>query len=273
MKNTFAVLITVLVLSMTACGENSNQVQVEKADQAAANDEMVEKIDYSSEKGAVKYIGFEKADPKLTDDDNDDALVFIFEYTNLQNEVKAFWNDFQLKFYQNGHEINEANSYTGYAEKQYELVSSSFDTALKGGKVTFGRIVLPEDDSLVTIVLSQNLIGNAEIYQMMEIDIATDAGTEEKDSASDEDTIKSALLGTWVHEESGGSFNFTDNGVTLNNGNNAMMKGTYSINLEDKLIECTFDATDGKVGIKMPFEYDNDSLTLKNNHNEELVKK
>lgn len=128
MKNKFAVLITVLVLSMTACGENSNQVQVEKADQAAANDEMVEKIDYSSEKGAVKYIGFEKADPKLTDDDNDDALVFIFEYTNLQNEVKAFWNDFQLKFYQNGHEINEANSYTGYAEKQYELVSSSFDT-------------------------------------------------------------------------------------------------------------------------------------------------
>ena len=48
MKNKFAVLITVLVLSMTACGENSNQVQVEKADQAAANDEMVEKIDYSN---------------------------------------------------------------------------------------------------------------------------------------------------------------------------------------------------------------------------------
>ncbi len=48
MKNKFAVLITVHVLSMTACGENSNQVQVEKADQAAANDEMVEKIDYSN---------------------------------------------------------------------------------------------------------------------------------------------------------------------------------------------------------------------------------
>ena len=51
-----------------------------------------------------------------------------------------------------------------------------------------------------------------------------------------------------------------------------LLLGTYSINLEDKLIECTFDATDGKVGIKMPFEYDNDCLTL-NNHNEELVKK
>ena len=48
MKNKFAVLITVLVLFMTACGENSNQMQVEKADQAAANDEMVEKIDYSN---------------------------------------------------------------------------------------------------------------------------------------------------------------------------------------------------------------------------------
>ena len=48
MKNKFAVLITVHVLSMTAFGENSNQVQVEKADQAAANDEMVEKIDYSN---------------------------------------------------------------------------------------------------------------------------------------------------------------------------------------------------------------------------------
>ena len=270
-----AVFIIVLVLSMAACGGNSNQGQAGETDQdrTVANEEMVEEIDYSNEKGAVKYIGFEKADPDLTDDDNDDALVLIFEYTNLQNEVKAFWNDFQLKFYQEGTEIKEAGSWMTKAREQSDLVSAFFDTALKDGKITFGRIVLPKNNSPITVVLSGNSPESTGVCQMMEINIASDTGTEEKNSSPDEDTIKSALQGTWRHEESGGSFTFTEDDVTLDNGNNGIMKGVYEINLEDKVIECTFNATDGKVRVKMPFEYDDGTLTLKNNRNEEVLKK
>ena len=46
-----------------------------------------------------------KADLKLAEEDIDYALVFVFEYTNLQNEVKAFWDDFRLNFFQEGTEI------------------------------------------------------------------------------------------------------------------------------------------------------------------------
>ena len=264
-------LITALTCSMAACGGNANQAPTGETAESAASEETVEKIDFSSEKGSVKFIGFEKADPKLTDDDNDDALVFTFEYTNLQNEVKQFQKDFRLEFFQNGAELNQTPTYSGEAKKQYELVGAFFDKALEGGKITFGKIVLPEDDSPITVLLEGNGETYSTVFQKMEVDIKPgSAPAETKSEGPDAETVKSALQGTWVHEASGGTFSFTGDNVSVNNGD---LKGTFTVDLDAGVIECTVNASDGKLRIKLPFEYKNNALTLENNRGERLKKR
>ena len=293
MKKILSIILTIAVaLFLVACGggQNSSSPQNEEKPKEATTeiateatvaettteikDPTVETIDYSCELGKVKYIGFEKADPELTDEDDDDAVIFKFEFTNLQNEPKQFQQCFVLRCYQNGVELTKNVSYSGHAKEQFELVGAFFNNALKDGTVTFGKLVDPEDDSPITITVQRNDGTSIDVCQMMEVNIKSDDAEvsdekQEDQNAVSEDEIKDALQGTWLLESSNATFVFSDEKVSINDGE---LEGTYTINKDEGNVECTIDATDGQVLIKLPFSYDGSTLTLSNNKNEELKK-
>ena len=50
------------------------------------------------------------------------------------------------------------------------------------------------------------------------------------------------------------------------------MNGTYEINLDESIVNATFKLSDGDAKIKMPFEYNEGTLTLYNNKGAALTK-
>ncbi len=189
----------VLAISMCACGSaadkgnTAGQIEENEADEAETGkaEGLSGQIDFSLDEGNVKFVRFEKADPDLTEEDN--AYVFVFDYTNYQDKPSAVSGTFWIQFFQNGAELSDSVSYSGKAKEQYELVGAFQNEALKGGTVTFGRIVLPKDDSPVTIMVKRNGSSGDE-YQMSEVDITGASGSSgqgtsaEAGSAANENT-------------------------------------------------------------------------------------
>ena len=237
------------------------------------SDPMVDIIDLTYEgEGNIKFDHVEKANSQLTDYSN--ALIFVFEYTNYQSKPVAVWSTFRLKFYQNGTELTENPSYSSAGGDQFDLVHNYMSEAMKNGKVTFGQIVVPKDNSPITIMVEKN--GDSSYpYQMMEVDISSAASSSSSSkssssSSASETDIEAALQGQW---KLGGENTFTfDNGsITIEGGGNRL-DGTYSVNTSSSSIEASLDTTDGSVSIKLPYTYSNGKLTLKNNNGQELVK-
>lgn len=291
-----SVLVAAVTFSMCACGGNaasapsettaaeaSEEAVKEETSAEASSEEteesseeydpMVESIDLALEKGAIKYVGFEKANDKLTDADN--ALVFKFEFTNFQTKPAQTQSVFAIKFYQNGAELSENASYSSGGGDQYTLVKDFFSEALKDGTVTFGQIVLPKDDSPITVMVRRNGgTGSDDDYQMMEVDISDQAAAGENggDAAAADvsaEEIQEALQGTWAI--SNGSFSFDNGNVTCLTAGQ-VLSGTYEINTAESLIDAEFNATNGNVTIKLPYTYENGEMTVFNNRGEALEK-
>ena len=185
-------------------GEVSVNAQQEEAPETTKSDPKNSTIDLSCDEGKISYVRFEKAHPVLTDDDNDDALVFVFEFTNYQSSPAQVQSAFDIDFYQNGAELTDSLSYTSgwddEAKDQYDLVHAFFNNALKDGTVTFGCLVQPKDDSPITINVTANN-GDEDANQMMEVDIR---GGGTQDTASPETTaaaVTTAAAGTTEAKE------------------------------------------------------------------------
>ncbi len=191
-------LSTLLVVSLCACGAGGANgsggatagTSSETAVETGGEDDQIlvsDPIDFTLDEGNVKYVGFEKADPNLTDEEN--ALVFVFEFTNYQDKPAAVQEKFWISFFQNGAELSKSVSYSGEAREQFELVGSFHDTAMKGGTVTFGRIVVPEDNSPITIMVNKQ--GDSDTYQLSEVVIDPASGGSVQESNTG-DTMTSA---------------------------------------------------------------------------------
>ena len=92
----------------------------------------------------------------------------------------------------------------------------------------------------------------------------------EEAPAVTEQDIDAALQGTW--DVSGGSFEFDHGNVSVVSSG-TVLRGTYSINMESSEIAASIEASNGKVSIKMPFEYKDGELTVYNNRGVALTKR
>lgn len=272
-----ALLLSGLLLTACAsCGGRTQQTAAEQSSnetEAAADaaSHQVDSINLELDEGILQYVRVEKADKEVTEEPN--AYLFVFEYTNKQAEPSQAQDTFRIQYFQNGTEVNEANGFT-VAGEQGQLANAFFNNALQGGKVTFGRIVLLNDESPVTVYAKRN-VGDTDEYQMMEvaIDGASAGDTADSQAAAAAPTaeqVEAALQGTWILQGSN-YFTFENGNISIVSGS-AALNGTYEINLEDGTVDGRLQATDGVSRIHMPYQYDNGILTLYNNAGEALVR-
>lgn len=259
-------------LTLCACGGSGAGGEDTSAStegtQTEEYDPMVDSIDLSLEKGEVRFVRAEKANAELTDSSS--ALVFVFEFTNKQSAPAQVQSVFQFQFFQNGAELSDNLSYSSTGGEQYELVSSFFDDAMKDGTVTFGRLVEPEDDSPVTIMVNPNGAPLEDNYQTMEFDIADLDGSPVETASASPEQINAMLQGSWSVEGSG-TFTF-DRGIVTVDAPGAAMAGTYEVDTASSTIVGNLETADGTVRITIPYEYDGTVLKVFNNRNVAMIK-
>lgn len=144
-------------------------LNIYKGESVEEDTSVVESIDYTLDGGTIKYVGAEKASLDLVEEEN--VIILKFDYTSNQDAPAQCQSTFRIQFFQNGVEINDSLSYSSKAPEQYELCGNYFAEVMKGGTVTFGKLVKLTDGSPVTIMVSENG-GTGEDYQMMEVDVA-----------------------------------------------------------------------------------------------------
>lgn len=241
----------------------------------AEYDPMVSSIDLTLDGGTIRYDHFEKANAELTDSEN--ALVFVFDFTNAQTVPAQCQSVFRIQFFQNGSELSSDSSYSSEGEDQYELVGAFFNEAMKDGTVTFGRIVVPEDDSPITVMVSPNGVALADNYQTMEVNISdasesSSASSSETSTDVSADEINAALQGTWqIEGAETGYFTFDQWSLTVDSSA-ASMSGTYEIDADSSSIIGHLETSDGTVKVTIPYEYDGTSLKIFNNQGAEMTR-
>ena len=126
-------------------------------------------INLTTDSGTIKYIGFEPANSALVEENN--AVVVMFSFTN--NKVKPIecQNAFQIKYYQNGVEVETCSSWSSNGGDQYNLCSNYFLEVMSGGTITLAKAIALDDNSPVTIIVQEN--GNPDNYQKMEVNVAS----------------------------------------------------------------------------------------------------
>ena len=276
-------MITALfALTLCACGSSGDSGSASSSQaadssssasesQAAEYDPNVETIDLTLEGGNIKYNHVEKADSDLTSAEN--ALVFVFDFTNAQDKPASVQTVFRIQAFQNGVELTETPSYST-ASDQYELVHAFLGEAMKGGTATFGKIVCPKDDSLITIVVGPNGAAREDNYQNMEVaidNIGAGGGEAASEAASaSTEEIDAKLRGTWTLGERA-VFTFDGDTVDIESDGQSM-HGTYEVNPDASTIDGHLEATDATVNIHLPYEYDGTTLKIYNNAGEEMTK-
>jgi len=282
MKKTLsAVLSMVLALGLAACGSSTSAGapadpaagQAAETSGEAAPAQSSGASELAVAEGTLKYTGFEKQNAELTDESK--ALVFYFDYTNLTNEVKEVQNTFYIQFFQNGVELSKNPSYSSKGGEQYELVGAYFNDVLKNGTVHFGRIVVPEDDSPITVMLSSK--GEDKTNTMFEVNISGGEGTAaaaEPEAAAvtiSAEDLDGLLQGTWKLSDNTGEMAF-DNGSMVISGGGQMMDGNYEISTEESAVKGTFEVDGKTLVITIPYTYEDGVLKIFNNRNVELIK-
>ena len=208
MKKLLIVLLVVAVcVLLCACGSTSEPTD-DAVDNTTTTEEVTEaskdvkKIDFAVDNGSIKYLGFEEANAKLVSDDKDYVIV-KFEFINNQDAPSQCQSVFSINFFQNGVQANSTPTYSSEGGDQYELVGNYFSQAMKGGKLTFARIVENKDNSPITVMVSEKL--NSDNYQMMEIKLdKKDNDSEDKvkedatkEEVTEEKTTESAVSKIW----------------------------------------------------------------------------
>ena len=212
MKKIFvATLMTAVALSLCACSgtssntagssssndrETGNEKQNQDVDsvEKEEKDHNVDSIDFTLKGGNLKFVGIEKANSELisnnADVDIDKVVILKFDFTNTQDQPAQCLSTFRTEIYQNGTQLSENLSYSSKNEEQYELCGNYLDNVMKGGTVTFGRLVQLEDDSPITIYAKPNGVISDD-YQVMELAVSEVlAASHEAEASEEAQTLK-----------------------------------------------------------------------------------
>ena len=260
--------MTVCVM-MAACssggagGTGTENQESSKTDNGAAAS-----IDLTVDGGSIKYVGFEKAHPDLTEEEDD--YVFYFDFTNNVDEPQQSQNVFTIQFFQNGAELKKSVSWSGKAGEQYDVVSAYFNDALKGGTIHFGRIVIVDDNSPITILVKDR--NDSKTSQMMEVDISGAGGTSttgeaetEKNESLTADEVENLVSGRWVADDGSGEVSF-DAGSIVFTAQGQMLSGTYEVETEQSAIIGHLPVSDGQsLKITIPYTYEDGNFVIYNN--------
>lgn len=201
----YACLLTMaLCFSLCACGSSTAETKSEQESQISTEVESTQEtiqettpevatIDFTLDNRNIKYVGIEKANDELVDEEN--VYLVIFDFTNNDNVPEMCQQTFWIQYFQNGTECNTSLTRSSNGGEQYDMADKYFDEAMQGGTIRFAQLVQIEDNSPLTIMVSRN--GGSE-YQMMELDIesALNAGmtdiieTEAVEEVSEEELYK-----------------------------------------------------------------------------------
>lgn len=194
MKKFLALLMAAMMcLMLCACSSSGDKDDSKKDDDSSVvgseskDDETNEEekkednkpIDFTVDGGTIKYVGVEKANEGLTDEEN--VIVVKFAFTSNMDTPAQCQQAFGIKFYQNGVQLDKSLSWSSKGGDQYDLVGDYFSEVMKGGTVTFGRLVQVDDYSPLTIMVNEKLKNDS--YQMMELDLGVLNGEAASDDA------------------------------------------------------------------------------------------
>jgi len=186
MKAYLSVLLAVaLCLSLLGCsgkssaytprdyskGEEPTEIVIIPKTTAPVSDktlQLTDELSMTTNKASIVYAGVEYANKDLVDSES--AVLFKFAFTNHQNAPTQSKSAFLIKYYQNGVEVLERSWYNSWGGDQYELCSNYSLEVAKGETNTYGRPVLLNDNSPVTVVIYE--ADHRENYQAMEIDLS-----------------------------------------------------------------------------------------------------
>ena len=174
MKKLFIMFMALsLSLTICSCGAKQSEINANNRTTVTESPERASSIDFEVDDGKIKYVGFEKADPELTTQEN--VILLKFEYSNKQSSPSTYQSTFGIQCFQNSVEItNSSISYSSKAKEQYELCSNAMASVMTGGTLVFGKLVQVKDNSPLTVIVSERKSSNKNT-QSMEIDLSADA--------------------------------------------------------------------------------------------------
>ena len=181
MKKLIALLLAVLMCALLcACSKDNNDdasqdgtaansgTNENNTEETTASSHKTDKIEMTTAKGSATYEGFEMGTYALTKTEN--TVLVKFTFTNLQEAPSQFQKAFVLKVFQNGQELDYCSVTYSDGGDQYKLCGKYFDDIMNGYSITFARPFELQDNSPITIMVSES--GNSDNYQMMEVNIA-----------------------------------------------------------------------------------------------------
>lgn len=263
MKKTvlLAFIISMICILGCACGGGSSNSSASQ-DSGSTDTKLIsnETDLMSCDAGSLKYIGFEKADPLLTEEDN--AYVFVFEFTNSKDEPAHVQSAFVIQFFQNGTELSRTGSFSNKAKEQCDLLLATHSEALKDGTVRFGGLALAQDDSPITVIATEQ--ANRDNKKMIEVSLSDGSVKADENNSStggSSDDIEELIKGDWVVQDTN-SFHFENGDVTWYENGAVQMTGDYTINTNDSTIDLVFHASDGDVKFSIPFKFEDGVLHM-----------
>lgn len=260
-KFLLAFIVSLICILACACGGSTSE-----SDSSSKSDTTVDSIDLTYDEGNLKYVGFEKAVPELTEEEN--AYVFIFDFTNTQDSAAQCQSVFKIQYFQNGAELTNNASWDSRGGDQYELVNAFFSEALNGGTIRFGQLVIPKDSSPITVMATRN--GAEDTVQMMEVDIESVAVNNSTSESVDVADIDSMLQGEWSNGT--GTLRFDNGSVYALDNGTEVMSGEYTINTDESNIVGVFHASDADVKMTIPYFVEDGVLHIHNNKGEEMTR-
>lgn len=142
--------------------ENNAQKVEERAKKDAENNENIEdgtetqgKTSFKTENGKITFLGVEKAEPGITNEEN--AYVIKYEVTNEADEPREGNAIFYFDIYQNNVEVDDINYRIKTDSEQSTILDNEHKGIMTGGTLVAGKLIVLNDTTPLTIYLRDGL--------------------------------------------------------------------------------------------------------------------
>lgn len=152
------ILCLSIMICFSACGSNNGNHS-----ESGSKSDSVKTIDFNTKTGHLKYIDYKYPGHGFYSKSNDDyeervakTVILKFKYTNLEDIEKNVDDDFSIKAYQNGSEINSPSNYAvGDSQSEdYKSYNNRFKSLLKDGTLEIGYPYEIADNSTLTVIVT-----------------------------------------------------------------------------------------------------------------------
>ena len=206
--------------SSTAGDTSSSAAETDAASSAAEEvKDTSAPLHFELPGGILDYNSYEFANAGMfvnSDNDPDKTIIINFDYTNKEAKPKSYQNDFWVRAYQNGTEVDFSGSYN--PEACPETIENQYKTVLENGTITVGLMFTLNDMSPVTIIANRN--GGSEVSDPMELTIEPRV-----DNSFDLDRI----YGRWQNPDTGEELTITSAQIEYQNGGSGSRMSTPSL--------------------------------------------